>query len=119
MGFFDALYWGKKDIGGEYSFREFLIKNERLAREDRDKFSNSTKDVKETLQYFDDLMHLAIFTTALSLHGQGDEIKKRFEELRDDIDYLEKSVYYNEQQLMDKIKFSIENFKRIQSNSNN
>ncbi len=118
VAFFDTLYWGKKDIDGKYSFREFLIKNEKLAREDRGRFLSSIKDAKETLQYFDDLMHLAIFTTALSLHGQGDEVNKRFEEVGDDVDYFEKSVYDNERQLIDKIKFFIDNCQRIQSSSN-
>lgn len=95
---FDKLYWGKGSIGGDYSFRELLIKYERLARKDRDRFSDLISEIKPILQYVDDLMHLTILTSLFAVHRQSEEIEKRFIIGEDNIADLEKRVNPSEPQ---------------------
>jgi hypothetical protein len=112
IGLMISLYWGKKNIiEQKYSFREFLIKTEVSSRKNRDKFISSMNDTKDVLQYFDNLLHLAILTTSISVHRQGEEVKKGFEQLNDDISNLENKVFSNIQQKINQLKLSIKAFK--------
>jgi hypothetical protein len=92
---FDVLYWGKGTVGGQYSVRQYLIKYEALAREDLGSFIKNQTEIKDTLQYIDDLMHLVMLSSLLVVHREGEEVQERFRQIGDDIRKLKKAVEFS------------------------
>lgn len=72
-----------------------MIKYEILAREDLGSFIKYETEIKNTLQYIDDLMHLVMLSSLLAVHREEEEVEERFRQIGDDIQKLKKAVEFS------------------------